>query len=68
MPNECDCIWCGSTMRRGGATYTGAGVNQCSLWCDKCGAVVIHAKDFGRKIEGFSIKFELDDKKEENNE
>ena len=59
LPNKCDCIWCGSKMKRGGANYMGSGVNQFALWCDNCGAVVIHAKDFNRKINGFSIKFEF---------
>ena len=29
-----------------GATRMGAGVNSFSLWCDNCGAVVVHACDF----------------------
>ena len=58
-PNECNCIWCGGKMKRRGANYMGAGVNQFSLFCDNCGAVVIHAVDFGKKIKGFSIKYDL---------
>lgn len=38
----------------------GAGVNQFALWCDNCGAVTIHAKDFSRKIKGFSIEFNFE--------
>lgn len=63
IPNGCDCIWCGGKMERGGANYTGFGTNQFALWCKDCGAVVIHARNWGRKINGFSIKFEF----EENN-
>ncbi len=63
IPNECECIWCGGKMERAGANYMGAGVNQFALWCKDCGVVVIHAKDWQRKINGFSIKFEF----EENN-
>lgn len=59
IPNECNCIWCGSKMKRKGTNYMGSGVNQFALWCDNCGAVLIHAKDFHRKIDGFSIKFDL---------
>ena len=57
IPNECNCIWCGGKMKRDGASYMGAGVNKFALWCDDCGAVVVHAKDFRRKINGFSVKF-----------
>lgn len=60
IPNECTCMWCGSKMERRGANYLGAGVNRFALWCDTCGAVVIHAKDFSRKIKGFSVKFDLE--------
>lgn len=61
IPNECDCIWCGSKMKRGGDLIMGSGVNQFALWCNNCGAVLIHAKEYGRKINGCSIKFEFDD-------
>lgn len=60
IPNECKCIWCGETMKRGGANYMGAGVNQFALWCDNCGSVVIHAKEFGKKITSFTTKFETE--------
>lgn len=60
IPNECKCIWCGGTMHRAGANYMGAGVNQFALWCNDCGAVVIHAKNFGKKITGFSLKCECE--------
>lgn len=60
IPNEADCIWCGSKMQRGGACHMGAGVNQFALWCNNCGAVVIHAKNFGRKITGFTTKFDCE--------
>lgn len=61
IPNECKCLWCGGNMERRGANYMGGGVNHFALWCKDCGAVVIHAKDFRRKINGFSIKFECED-------
>lgn len=61
IPNKCKCIWCGGTMERGGANYMGAGVNQFAMWCKNCGAVVIHAKDWRRKIKGFSINFEFEE-------
>lgn len=60
VPNECTCIWCGSKMRRGGANRMGAGVNSFALWCDNCGAVVIHACDFGKKITGYEIKWDVE--------
>ena len=60
IPNECKCMWCNGTMRRGGSTHLGAGVNQFTLWCEDCGAITIHAKNFGRKITGFSIQFDYD--------
>lgn len=60
IPDKCKCMWCGSEMRSGGARYFGAGVNQFALWCDNCGAIVIHAKDFGKKITGFSVNYETE--------
>ena len=62
IPNECDCIWCGSKMHRAGANYMGAGTNQFALWCENCGAVLIHAKNFSKKIDGFSINFTYKEK------
>lgn len=59
IPNECDCIWCGGKMKRGGPTYMGSGTNQFALWCDDCGAVVMHARNSSRKIEGYSIEFKF---------
>lgn len=41
----------------------GAGTNQFALWCENCGAVVIHAKNFYREISGFNIKFDLKNSK-----
>ena len=64
IPNECDCIWCGSKMERRGANYMGSGVNQFVLWCDNCGAVVIHAKDFERKIDSVTCTFEFKDEEQ----
>ena len=63
IPNECNCIWCGEKMKRAGENYIGSGVNQFALFCNNCGAVVIHAKDFHKKINGFSIKFNLQEDK-----
>lgn len=63
IPNECDCIWCSGKMHRKGACYMGAGTNQFALWCENCGAVVIHAKNFYREISGFNIKFDLKNSK-----
>ncbi len=60
IPNECKCLWCGGNMERRGQCYMGGGVNQFALWCKDCGAVIIHAKNFGNKIRGFSIKFEFE--------
>ena len=57
IPNECECFWCGSKMHRKGETYMGSCTNQFSLWCDNCGAVVIHAKNFNRKIDSVSINY-----------
>lgn len=59
IPNECTCIWCGSKMRRGGANRMGAGVNSFTLWCDNFGAVVVHACDFGKKITGYEVKWDV---------
>jgi hypothetical protein len=59
IPNECTCIWCGSKMRRGGANRMGAGVNSFALWCNNCGAVVVHACDFGKKITGYEVKWDV---------
>ena len=59
IPNECTCIWCGSKMRRGGANRMGVGVNSFALWCDNCGAVVVHACDFGKKITGYEVKWDV---------
>lgn len=60
IPNECTCIWCGSKMRRGGANRMGAGVNSFALWCSNCGAVVVHACDFGKKITGYEVKWDVE--------
>ena len=49
----------GSKMRRGGANRMGAGVNSFALWCDNCGAVVVHACDFGKKITGYEVKWDV---------
>ena len=57
---RCTCIWCGSKMKRGGATHVGAGVNSFSLWCDNCGAVVVHACNFGKKITGYEVKWDVE--------
>lgn len=65
IPNTCDCIWCGSTMERKGPTYLGSGTNQFSLWCDNCGAVVIHAHNSARRITSIDMTFNCDKEKEE---
>ena len=59
IPNECTCIWCGSKMQRGGSNRMGAGVDSFALWCDNCGAVVVHACDFGKKITGYEVKWDV---------
>ena len=59
IPNECTCVWCGSKMKRGGAIRIGVGVNSFALWCDNCGAVVVHACDFGKKITGYEVKWDV---------
>ena len=59
IPNECTCIWCGSKMNRGGAIRIGVGVNSFALWCDNCGAVVVHACAFGKKITGYEVKWDV---------
>ena len=46
-------------MRRGGANRMGAGVNSFALWCNNCGAVVVHACDFGKKITGYEVKWDV---------
>lgn len=46
-------------MKRGGAIRIGAGVNSFALWCDNCGAVVVHACDFGKKITGYEVKWNV---------
>lgn len=51
-------LWCGSKMKRG-ANRMGAGVNSFSLWCDNCGAVVVHACNFGKKITGYEVKWDV---------
>lgn len=62
IPSECNCIWCGSKMERG-SLVMGSGVNEITYWCNKCGAVVIHARSSSdRKINECSIKYELDNK------
>lgn len=60
IPNECTCIWCGSKMRSGGQIRMGSGINSFSLWCDNCGAVVVHAHDFRRKITGYEVKWNVE--------
>lgn len=30
-----------------------------ALWCDNCGAVVVHARDFGKKITGYEVKWDV---------
>lgn len=34
-------------------------VNSFALWCDNCGAVVVHACDFGKKITGYEVKWDV---------
>ncbi len=63
IPNKCTCMWCGGEMERRGITYMGAGTNTFALWCDNCGAVVIHSRNFDKKIRGFEIKWEYEEEK-----
>lgn len=58
---QCDCIWCGGTMYRSSKDYMHKDLKHFTLWCKDCGAVVIHAKNTGYGISGFSIKFDTDD-------
>ena len=60
IPNECTCIWCGSKMRQAGPIHMGAGVNSFALWCNNCGAVTVHARDFGKKITGYEVKWNVE--------
>ena len=46
-------------MQRGGANRMDAGVNSFALWCDNCGAVVVHACDFRKKIIGYEVKWDV---------
>ena len=52
-------------MFRQGQFYMGAGANQFALFCDNCGAVTIHAHDFNRKINGFSIEYVYENRDED---
>lgn len=61
IPNECDCLWCGGKMERRGVTRLGSGVNTFALWCSSCGAVVIHAHEYNRKIDSFEITFKMEE-------
>ena len=47
-------------MHRGGANRMGAGVNSFALWCSNCGAVVVNARDFGKKITGYEVKWDVE--------
>lgn len=60
IPNECTCIWCGSKMQRRGVCRVGSGVNSFTLWCANCGAVIIHACDFSKKITGYEVKWDTE--------
>lgn len=60
IPNQCKCIWCGGEMERRGANYMGSGVNSFTMWCNNCGAIAHHARDFSRKISDFEIKYGFD--------
>ena len=42
-------------MKRAGANIMGSGVNSFALWCDNCGAVVVHACDFGKKLQDMRL-------------
>lgn len=57
IPDYCKCLWCNGTMVRRGATRIGFGINTFSLWCQNCGAIVIHAKDSSKTIDSFEITF-----------
>lgn len=60
LPKECTCIWCGGKMSRVGANFMGSGVNQFALWCDNCGAVLIHAHEQSKRITGFKVDYEAE--------
>lgn len=59
IPNECACMWCGGRMERRGPTTLGSGINSFFLQCPRCGAIVMHACDFGHKIESCEVTFKL---------
>lgn len=42
-------------VRTGGSESSGI----ITLWCDNCGAVVVHACDFGKKITGYEVKWDV---------
>lgn len=68
IPDACDCIWCGGKMYQGGQIYLGSGTNQFALFCDNCGAVVIHTRHFSKKINGFSsIEYIFENEQTEGN-
>ena len=51
IPDKCQCPWCNDTMERRGVTQLGFGLNTFSLWCNNCGAVVIHIRHSKKRIE-----------------
>lgn len=63
IPNRCNCIWCGGTMKSGSSKIS-AREEVCSnysYWCETCGAVVIHIKNNNsKKIKNlsFEVKYE----------
>lgn len=67
IPDECDCIWCGEKMHQSGQIYLGSDTNQFALFCNNCGAVVIHARNYSKKINMFSIKYIFENEQTEGN-
>lgn len=63
IPNTCKCLWCNGTMERRGITQMGFGLNTFSLWCDKCGAIVIHVKHTSKKIKELNTEVKYQEEK-----
>lgn len=59
IPNVCNCVWCGGTMKRGGSLLSSR-ENVCShvsYWCEKCGAVMLYVKsNNGKKIKNIDME------------
>ena len=64
IPDTTKCLWCGGEMQRKGSTHMGGGVNSFTLWCENCGAIAHHARDFHRKISSFDISYQFNNEKD----